>query len=183
MRLARVGFVVVLAFIASVCLAAEPAAGSIKAGRLGIGDSVMLGAREELHHHGFGIVDAVKSRQFYAAPTIVGSYRRDGKLPRNVVIHLGNNGTVRLSDCYHAVEAAPYRRVFLVNLKVPRDWRVVDNRRLHRCAKHFNRAYLIDWYGHSHDHPSWFAKDGLHLTGTGAAAYASFISHRIASVS
>jgi hypothetical protein len=174
--------VVVLAFVGSVCLVAEPAAGTIKTGRLGIGDSVMLGAKDELHAHGFGIVDAVKSRQFYAAASRVRYWRRAGKLPKNVVIHLGNNGIVLLSDCHHAVEAAPYRRVFLVNLKVPRSWREVDNRRLRRCAKDFHRAYLVDWYGHSHDHPSWFARDGYHLTGTGAAKYASFISHRIASV-
>jgi hypothetical protein len=179
---ARVLVVVGLAFALAFCLVAEPATATIKAGRLGIGDSVMLGAKDELHAHGFGIVDAVKSRQFYAAPSRVRYWRRAGKLPRNVVLHLGNNGIVLLSTCYHAVQAAPYRNVFLVNLKVPRDWRVVDNRRLHRCAKHLKRAYLIDWYGHSHDHPGWFARDGYHLTATGAAAYASFVSHRIASV-
>jgi hypothetical protein len=175
--------VAVLALASVVCLSAGPASGTIKAGRLGIGDSVMLGAKGELHAHGFGIVDAVKSRQFYAAPSRVTYWRKAGKLPRNVVLHLGNNGIVELSDCYHAVEAARHRKVFLVNLKVPRDWRVVDNRRLLRCAKHFKRAHLIDWYGHSHDHPRWFARDGYHLTGIGAAAYASFVSHRIASVS
>jgi hypothetical protein len=180
---ARVIAVVVLALASVVCLAAGPASGTIKAGRIGIGDSVMLGAKDELHAHGFGIVDAVKSRQFYSAPSRVRYWREAGKLPRNVVLHLGNNGTVLLSDCYHAVEAARHRKVFLVNLKVPRDWRAVDNRRLHRCARHFKRAYLIDWYGHSHDHPGWFARDGYHLTRTGAAAYASFVSHRIRSVS
>ena len=175
--------VVVLTFASAVWFVAEPAAARIKAGRLGIGDSVMLGAKDELHSHGFGIVDAVKSRQFYSAPSRVRYWRDAGKLPRNVVLHLGNNGIVLLSDCYHAVEAARHRKVFLVNLKVPRDWRALDNRRLRRCAKHFQRAYLIDWYGHSHDHPRWFAKDGYHLTATGAAAYASFVSRRIASVS
>ena len=168
--------------VAAVVVTASPSAAGVKAGRLGIGDSVMLGAKDELHGHGFGIVDAVKSRQFYAAASRVRYWRRAGKLPRNVVLHLGNNGIVELSDCYHAVEAAPYRRVFLVTLKVPRQWRAGDNRRLRRCAKHFHRAYLIDWYGHSHDHPSWFARDGFHLTGTGAQKYASFISRRIASV-
>jgi hypothetical protein len=179
MRVSRLMPVVVLAI---VCLAEQPAGGAIKAGRLGIGDSVMLGAKEELHAHGFGVVDAVKSRQFYAAAARVNYWKGRGKLPRNVVLHLGNNGIVELSDCYHAVRAARHRRVFLVNLKVPRSWRALDNRRLRRCAKHFNRAYLVDWYGHSHDHPSWFARDGYHLTGTGQQKYASFVSHRIASV-
>jgi hypothetical protein len=65
---------------------------------------------------------------------------------------------------------------------VPRPWRVVDNRRLRRCARRFGNAYLVDWYLHSHDHPGWFAKDGYHLTGSGATAYAGLISRRIAAV-
>src|SRR5438093_4146377 len=149
-----------------LCLTAQPAGGAIKPGRLGIGDSVMLGAKSELKAHGFGIVDAVVSRQFYAAPARVHYWRSLGKLPRNVVIHLGNNGIVRLSDCYIAVEEARHRHVFLVNLKVPRSWRKLDNHRLRACAEHFRRAYLINWYGYSHDHPSWFASDGYHLTST-----------------
>jgi hypothetical protein len=183
MRVPRPLVVVLLAVAGIVCLAAQPAVGNIKPGRLGIGDSVMLGAKSELHAHGFGIVDATVSRQYYAAPSRVVYWKRLGKLPKNVVIHLGNNGIVLLSDCYHAVQAAGNRRVFLVNLKVPRSWRIRDNKTLHHCARHFGRAYLVDWYGYSHDHPRWFAKDGYHLTGTGARAYAGLISRRIAAVS
>ena len=123
-----------------VCLAEQPAGGAIEAGRLGIGDSVMLGAREELHARGFRIVDAVESRQFYSAASRVRYWKGAGKLPKNVVIHLGNNGIVLRSDCSHAVQAAGRRRVFLVTLKVPRSWRVVDNRRLRRCARRFGNG-------------------------------------------
>lgn len=157
----------------------QASAGSIRAGRLGIGDSVMLGAKQELRARGFGVVDAVVSRQFYRAPALVRYWRRQGRLPEDVVIHLGTNGTVNLTDCYHAVRAAGRRKVFLVNLKVPRSWRVEDNHRLRRCAKHFSNAYLIDWYKHSHDHPGWFARDGYHLTGSGRIAYATLIKQAI----
>jgi hypothetical protein len=168
--------------ITAVVATALPSAAAIKSGRLGIGDSVMLGAREELHARGFGIVDAVTSRQFYSAASRVRYWKGAGKLPKNVVIHLGNNGIVLRSDCSHAVQAAGRRRVFLVTLKVPRSWRIVDNRRLRRCARRFGNAYLVDWYRHSHDHPGWFAKDGYHLTRSGATAYAGLISRRIAAV-
>ena len=67
-----------------------------------------------------------------------------------------------------------------MNLKVPRSWRIADNDRLRHCAKHFRNAYLIDWYGHSHDHPGWFASDGYHLTGRGRIAYARLIKRQIA---
>jgi hypothetical protein len=179
MRVSRLMPVVVLAI---VCLAEQPAGGAIKAGRLGIGDSVMLGAKGELHARGFRIVDAVKSRQFSSAASRVRYWKGAGKLPKNVVIHLGNNGIVLRSDCSHAVQAAGRRRVFLVTLKVPRPWRAADNRRLRRCARRFRNAYLVDWYRHSHDHPGWFAKDGYHLTGSGGTAYAGLISRRIAAV-
>src|SRR5262245_62137717 len=167
---------IVVAGSALVILASTQAtAGSIRAGRLGIGDSVMLGAKQQLRARGFGVVDAIVSRQFYRAPALVRYWRRQGRLPRNLVIHLGNNGTVGLSDCYHALRAAGRRNVFLVNLKVPRSWRVEDNHRLRHCARRFPNAYLVDWYGHSHDRPGWFASDGYHLTGRGRIAYASFI--------
>jgi hypothetical protein len=171
---------VVLVLVGILCLPAEPAVGAIKPGRLGIGDSVMLGAKGELKGHGFSVVDAAVSRQYYGAAGRVRYWKSRGKLPRNVVIHLGNNGIVLLSDCYHAVQAAGHRKVFLVTLKVPRSWRKLDNHRLRRCAKHFANAHLIDWYGVSHDHPGWFAKDGYHLTGSGARAYTGLISRRIA---
>src|SRR5262245_66475025 len=105
---------IVVAGSALLILAAPQAtAGSIRAGRLGIGDSVMLGAKSELRARGFRIVDAIVSRQFYRAPALVRYWRRQGKLPRNVVIHLGNNGTVRIADCYQAVRAAGRTKAFL----------------------------------------------------------------------
>ncbi|TMK17734.1 MAG: hypothetical protein E6G37_05295 [Actinobacteria bacterium] len=175
--------VAIVALLTTAVLTPPLALGSIKAGRLGIGDSVMLGAKRALHARGFGIVDAVVSRQFYTAPGRVLYWRRRGRLPRNVVIHLGNNGIVQLSDCSHAVQAAgSHRHVFLVTLKVPRSWRKLDNDRLHICARRFANAYLIDWYGASRDHPAWFASDGYHLTASGQTAYASLVARRIAAV-
>ncbi|HEV8088904.1 MAG TPA: hypothetical protein VGQ50_09565 [Actinomycetota bacterium] len=176
----RIARIPIAGCIVVILAATQASAGSIRAGRLGIGDSVMLGAKQELRARGFGVVDAVVSRQFYRAPALVRYWRRQGRLPEDVVIHLGTNGTVNLTDCYHAVRAAGRRKVFLVNLKVPRSWRAEDNQRLHHCAKHFPNAYLIDWYGHSHDRPGWFASDGYHLSGTGRIAYATLIKREVA---
>ena len=46
----------------------------------------MLGAKVDLLHHGFKIVDAVESRQFYLIVGIVHHWKRLGKLPKDVVI-------------------------------------------------------------------------------------------------
>jgi hypothetical protein len=161
----------------------QPAGAAIRPGRLGIGDSVMLGAKRDLDARGFRIVDAVVSRQFYTVEGRVLYWKRRGALPTDVVIHLGNNGTVDLMDCYRAVrDAGPDRNLFLVTLKVPRGWRHIDNQRLGRCAAHFANAYLIDWYGYSADHPGWFYADGYHLRPAGRRAYAAFVSQRISAL-
>jgi hypothetical protein len=42
-------------------------------------------------------------------------------------------------------------------------------------ARHQDKAVLVDWHARSAGHPEYFV-DGLHLTPTGARAYAGLIS-------
>lgn len=125
---------------ASACLAGALAPVSatattvIPTGRYAIGDSVMLGAKPNLVSRGF-VVNATESRQFSAAVSIVRTKVNNGTLPRNLIIALGTNGYVSPTDCINIVKAAgPYRRVFLVNNRVPRPWQAENNRRLAACA-------------------------------------------------
>lgn len=153
--------------------------GAIPGGRYAIGDSVMVGAREELRAKGFK-VNAVRSRQFSDGVAVVRSLRRQGLLPRKVVVHLGNNGYVYPGACGDLVRAAgSRRRVFLVTVKVPRSWRKANNRRLRTCAQNHRSAYLIDWYRYSNDHPGWFFDDGFHLNARGRARYAGLIARKV----
>jgi hypothetical protein len=144
-------------------------------GRIAIGDSVMLGARQQLRAKGIR-VDATVSRQFGALPAVIRQLRRAGKLRETVIVHLGNNGYVELPDCKKAVRQARGRTVYLVTVRVPRQWRRVNNQRLARCDRAFARAHLIDWYTRSKSHGAWFASDGYHLTALGAKRYAGIIS-------
>ena len=58
-----------------------------------IGDSVMLGAKGALQQKIPGIiVDAVVSRQFAHAISVLQFYKDNGLLPPIVVVHLGTNG-------------------------------------------------------------------------------------------
>ena len=161
--------------------AAVPAtsAAAIPRGRVAIGDSVMLGAAEELRARGFRRVDAVVSRQFYSADDVLRSYRRSGRLARNVVIALGTNGTVTLQQCHSAVAAAPHRAVFLVNNRVPRSWQARNNRVLGACAGDFGRVRLINWYRKSSGHPAWLTSDGYHLTSLGQRRYARLVDSQV----
>lgn len=172
--------VVVLTVVAALVVSAPGASGEVAKGRLGIGDSVMAGAAGELHDVFFRIVDTATSRQFSAADDRVRYWKSRGKLPENVVIHLGNNGWVYPADCNAAVTAAgSARNVFLVTVKVPRFWQKTNNDRLRACAGRYSYAYLIDWSSYSRSHASWFYSDGYHLTATGQRAYASYIAQRI----
>jgi hypothetical protein len=163
--------------VALVCiiLAFTLVAPSVASARkYGLGDSVMQGATGELRARNFK-VNTSTSRQFSAAPSIIRKLARRDRLPRKVVIHLGNNGTVDPADCRRAVKLAGNRSVYLVTLKVPRSWRKANNRKLRTCARRHG-ADIIDWYSFSKSHGSWFYNDGFHLTPRGQRKYARFLS-------
>ena len=155
----------------------DPASGAIPPGRYALGDSVMLAAKEELTARGIR-VNATISRQFRDAVPLVRRLKADGRLRRKVIIHLGNNGIlIQAADCDRISEiVGPNRTVYLVNLKIPRSYRKIQNERLAACAQRHANTELIDWFDHSRDHPSWFAADGYHLTATGQTRFASFLA-------
>ena len=158
-----------------------PASAAIPPGRYAIGDSVMLGASEELTARGIK-VNATVSRQFRDAVPLVQRLRAAGRLRRKVIIHLGNNGIlIQAADCDRISElAGSNRTVYLVTLKIPRSYRRIQNERLAACAQRRANTVLIDWFNHSRYHPSWFADDGFHLTSTGQMKFAGFIATRTA---
>jgi hypothetical protein len=173
--------VVFLSSILLVGIATE--ADAIPGGRYAIGDSVMLGAKDELQARGF-VVDTRKSRQFSEAVGIVKRKKRHGLLRRKIVIHLGTNGVlIQASDCDHISRlAGRHRRVFLVTVTGPRKYpkiRKAQNIRLHACADRHRNTLLIDWYAYSRGHGAWFY-DGMHLTQKGQRAYASLLGRRTA---
>lgn len=160
---------------------ATPSAVVVPTGRYALGDSVMLGARPGLTARGFQ-VNAVESRQFSAAVSIVRTKVLNHTLPRNLVIALGTNGYIQLADCKAIVSAAgTARRVFLVNNHVPRAWEGVNNQRLRTCDAAFasSRVVLIDWHTYAAGHSSWFYSDGIHLKPTGQTAYARLLDAKL----
>ena len=177
----RAGLVVVLIFV--TCLGAPPAMAephpsTTKAG-YAIGDSVMLGAKGPLNRRGF-VVNAAVSRQAYSAPAMV--RKRTSSLPRNLVVHLGTNGTFPLDTCRRIVQnAGPARRVFLLTVAVRRSWERSNNAMIRRCAKAFppGRVTVVDWKAVASQHPSWFYSDGIHLKSAGAVGYARLIDRTV----
>ena len=154
-----------------------PAGAAIPPGRYAIGDSVMVGAKEELTAHGIK-VNAVTSRQFRDAVGIVERLKANGKLRRKVIVHLGNNAIrdrgVRLR--LDSSVAGANRTVYVVNLKIPRSYREESRTNAWPCARRRANTVLVNWFAYSRDHPSWFAADGFHLTALGQSRYAAFIA-------
>jgi hypothetical protein len=147
--------------------------------RLAVGDSLMVGAAGRMGRRGFAIHARV-GRQFSTAPGIVRSY--GSRLPRNVVIELGTNGTITLAHCRAVVRAAgSKRRVFLVTNRVPRSWERANNRTLRACDRSFrsSRVRLVDWHRASQGHPEWFGRDRIHLSGRGQLAFVRLIDRAV----
>ena len=147
--------------------------------RYAIGDSVMLGARSDLQRSGFG-VDATESRQAYKGPSLL--RKRGGRLPANVVVHLGTNGTYPLATCKALVKAAgPDRRVFLVTVHVDRSWEKANNAVIRQCDEAFaaDRVHVIDWDKAASRHPGWLYPDGIHLRPAGSAAFAALLDDAV----
>jgi hypothetical protein len=171
----------VVCALAAGLLVPSPSAWAISGGRYAIGDSVMLGARDELRARGF-VVDAVSSRQFADAVTIVRHKAASGVLRRKVIIHLGTNGIlIQPSQCDAIAKAAGAgRHVYLVTVTGPTRYpkiRRAQNTRLRACADRHANTSLLDWYGYSRGHGGWFY-DGMHLTASGQDAYAAYLGSR-----
>jgi hypothetical protein len=53
------------------------------------------------------------------------------------------------------------------------------NDELRAAAEKHPKLTVVDWYGHSKNHPEWFQDDGLHLGGIGAQAMARLIRRKL----
>ncbi len=168
------------ALVAGGAVAAPSANAAAPKGRIIIGDSVVGMNVPAMKQRGF-VVNYSVSRQFSAARSVMKSY--GSRLPRNVVIHLGTNGTISLTECQALVrQATSKRKVFLVTVRVPRSWQNSNNSTLRACDRSFPvpRVHIIDWHRLSNGNPQWFYSDGYHpRESTGAVAYARLIGEAV----
>ena len=113
-------------------------------------------------------------------PDVVEQLRTETALGDVAVVHLGTNGVF---SPYHfdavMLSLEDVDRVYFVNAKVPRRWEASVNESLEAGVGLWPNAFLIDWNSAATDHPEYFGKDGVHLTGAGIDAYASLIARTI----
>jgi peptidoglycan/LPS O-acetylase OafA/YrhL len=141
-----------------------------------LGDSVMLGAAEELQSAGF-FVDAAVSRQMVAFLPDMQIIRDDGNFGPVVVVHLGTNGPfsqTTLDQMMAVVAGVP--RVLVLTGKGDRDWIAGNNAKIRALPATYPSVTVIDWEVLSAGCPGdCFYDDGIHLPQTGQNFYADVI--------
>ena len=153
--------------------------GTVRGAAAAFGDSVLLGAAPALARRFPGIsVDAVVGVQ--ARPLLAEVRRRaagrDPALTGTVIVHTGDNGVIApddLRDTLAALRSAG--RVLVLTVRVDRPWQDPNDATIRAAVRRDAHATLLDWAHLSQGHPAWFY-DGLHLTPTGATAYAELMA-------
>ena len=145
-----------------------------------IGDSVMLGAVDALQKDipRLATIDARGSRQIPEATSVLKRLRASGGLGKVVILHIGDNGAVTDEEFDEVMKVlSNTRKVLVVNTTVPDGYQYAPNNEVlaDGVARYPDKAVLVDWHARSAGHPEYFV-DGLHLTPSGARAYAGLIA-------
>jgi peptidoglycan/LPS O-acetylase OafA/YrhL len=155
---------------------------SLPPGRiLALGDSVMLGCSRELKralHHRVR-VDATVGRQIEDTVNDLQWLRRHHKLPKTIVIQVGNNGPLWYRDLKrlrHALHGIP--DVTVVNVRNAASWQDESNHALVTWLNDWPQAHLADWYGSS---TNKMLSDGTHPWPYACTIYAHVIADTLRS--
>ncbi|HEY7266510.1 MAG TPA: hypothetical protein VH501_02345 [Solirubrobacterales bacterium] len=147
---------------------------------LAIGDSSMLLALPALSRVGYK-VNARGCRAYPEGLRLLRDQARRHRLPHLVVIALGSDQNVTGGDISRALKIlGPNRKLGLVTPRETgggesNDATVIRN----AGARYPERVKVLDWVHYSAGHGSWFQPDGLHLTFSGAKAFARLLKKLI----
>jgi len=148
---------------------------------LALGDSVMLSCSSELRTalDDRAHVDATVGRQIDNTIGDLQRLRRHHKLPRTIVIQVGNNGPlwfrdlVRLRRALHGIPD-----VVVVNVRNTTSWQDESNNAIVGWLHGWPAAHLADWYGSS---TSKMLSDGTHPYPYACRIYAHVIAQTLRS--
>ena len=146
---------------------------------LAIGDSVMLGAAEELAAEGV-TVDAKVSRQMVDEIPNVQALRAQGRLGDAVIVHLGTNGPISQEtvDSFFE-ELRDVRKVLVLKVSAPgKPWIGPNNQILSRLPRRFPNVKVVNWPEFAARCPGdCFYGDGIHLKPDGQRYYTQVITY------
>lgn len=142
-----------------------------------VGDSVMLGAAEQLTASGF-VVDAVKSRQLISYVPELEAVKLAGALTSVIVVHLGTNGPfsdASLELLMSVLVDVP--TVVMLTGKGDRDWMAGNNGKIRALPRIFLNVTVLDWEVMSAScEGRCFYDDGIHLTQSGQNFYSLIVN-------
>lgn len=138
----------------------------------GIGDSVMLGAINNLYDtFSNGYFDAKISRTDWQVSPIVNDLKSKNILGDVILINLGSNGDCSDSCKDKMIEDIGDRKIFWLNTTNS----VNFNNKLKKLEEKYSNIHIIDWKSISNGHKEYFYADGIHLTEKGKVAYTNAI--------
>ena len=155
--------------------------GPLPAHMLALGDSVMLDCSRDLKvalHHRVR-VNATVGRQIDDTIKELDHLRRHHRLPKAIVLQVGNNGPLWYRDLVrlqHALRGIP--DVVVVNVRNSTSWQDESNHALDSWLQGWPAAHLADWYGSSTDK---MLSDGTHPWPYGCRIYARVIADTLRS--
>lgn len=144
-----------------------------------IGDSVMLGAMNNLHEtFPNSYFDSKESRSTYVGYQIISELKENNKLGDPVVIHLGTNGDCKNGCKEKIMDLLTDRTVFWINTtNMPS-----VNESLNELSTKYSNLHIIDWYTLSQGQKDWFYSDGIHLPPKGRREYTNIVYNAIYNV-
>ena len=143
---------------------------------LAVGDSSMLLALPALARVGYK-VNARGCRQFAEGLRLLRDTRRRHELPHLVVLALGADASVTAGEIQQAKKIlGPKRKLGLVTPRELGGGQSNDANVIRNAGQRDpERVKVLDWVHYSAGHNNWFQPDGLHLTFTGAKAFARLL--------
>jgi hypothetical protein len=135
---------------------------------LAIGDSTMLLAVEPLARIGFE-ANARGCRPVYEGLDLLARRKRQRRLPKVVLVHLGLNGGIQPADIRRALQILGRRRILV--LATPRGGH--DARVIRESGRRWpRRVRVLDWVRIRQGHREYFSEPhGLHLSMTGVRVF------------
>jgi peptidoglycan/LPS O-acetylase OafA/YrhL len=147
-----------------------------------IGDSVMIDVIPHLEEafNNKVDVDAKIGRQFREAEEIVQKKKSSGNLGEIVIIELGANGPLSDKKMTALIEQiGTDRDIYMITTRVPKPWQQEVNETIKSVAGNYKNIKVVDWFSFSESHLEYIGNDGVHLTLSGAEAYAEYLINHI----
>jgi hypothetical protein len=147
---------------------------------LAIGDSSMLLALPALARVGYK-ANARGCRQFGEGLRLLRDARRSHELPHLVVLALGADASINAGQIQQAKKIlGPKRKLGLVTPRELGGGQSNDANVIRNAGQRDpERVKVLDWVHYSAGHSNWFQPDGLHLTFSGAKAFARLLKKLI----